>query len=209
MRLVRRVANSDAASKFKSMQANARVIKNYRHKLLDAITASIASAFQAHHDEYQHDLLGYVETLNWIYKDIIRIKDDIEPLFPADYEIVSYMIKAYHRTLNSTLGKILSNAPEAKVLLDLHAWIKEYRISMKELEVPAAWLQPPLLDGKSQDLIEDYVKLIVSKLDEWTQNLMREETMKFSFRNNPPEQAEDGQLGMEGVVDFFQHVLAQ
>lgn len=209
MRLVRRVANSDAASKFKSMQANARVIKNYRHKLLDAIKGSIKTAFQSHAEEYAQDPLGFIETLGWIYKDIIRIKDDVDPLFPEDYEIVPTMVKAYHRTLNETIVKLVTNAPEAKVLLDLHAWIKEYRVSMKELDVPAAWLQPPLLDGKSQDLIEDYVKLIVSKLDEWTQNLMREETAKFSFRMNPPDQADDGQLGMEGVVDFFQLVNQQ
>jgi exocyst complex component 3 len=209
MRLVRRVATTDAASKFKSMQANARVIKNYRHKLIDALKDSIKSAFQSHFDEYAQDPLGYIETLGWIYKDIIRIKDDVDPLFPDDYEIVPMLIKTYHRTLNDMIVRLVNNSPEAKVLLDLHVWIKEYRVSMKELEVPSAWLQPALLDGKSQDLIEDYAKLIVSKLDEWTKNLMREETTKFSFRTNPPDQADDGQLGMEGVVDFFQLVNQQ
>lgn len=191
------------------MQANARVIKNYRHKLLDAIKASVKLAFESHLDEYQNDSIGFIETLGWIYKDVIRIKDDIGSLFPEDYEIVPFFIKAYHSSLNDTLRKLIESSPEAKVLLDLHAWIKEYRVSMKELEVPAAWLQPPLLDGKSQDLIEDYVKLIVSKLDEWTQNLMREETAKFSWRTKEPEQSDDGQLGMEGVVDFFQLVNQQ
>ncbi|WVQ80448.1 hypothetical protein IAT38_002553 [Cryptococcus sp. DSM 104549] len=209
MRLVRKVATTDAASKFKSMQANARVIKNYRHKLLDAMTASITRAFDAHYLEHQYDSLAFLETLGWIYKDIIRIKDDVEPLFPEDYEITPFLVKAYHRTLNATLRKVVDSAPEAKVLLELHAWIKEYRVSMKELEIPPAWLQPPLLDGKSQDLIEDYVKLIVAKLEEWTVNLMREETAKFTWRTREPEQADDGQFGMEGVVDFFQLVNQQ
>jgi exocyst complex component 3 len=209
MRLVRKVATTDAASKFKSMQANARVIKNYRHKLLDAMTSSIKESFESHYTEYQHDMLGYLDTLGWIYKDIIRIKDDVEPLFPEDYEITAYLVKAYHRTLNETLRRIVDSAPEAKVLLELHAWIKEYRQSMKELQIPNAWLQPPLLDGKSQDLIEDYVKLIVTKLDEWTVNLMSQETSKFQWRTREPEQSDDGQFGMEGVVDFFQLVNQQ
>jgi len=209
MRLVRKVATTDAASKFKSMQANARVIKNYRHKLLDTITASIKQAFENHYNEYQYDLLGYIDTLGWIYKDIIRVKDDVEPLFPEDYELTPYMVKAYHKCLNDTLRKIVDSAPEAKVLLELHAWIKEYRVSMKELEIPSAWLQPALLDGKSQDLIEDYVKLIVTKLDEWTVNLMKQETSKFQWRTSEPEQGQDGQFGMEGVVDFFQLVNQQ
>jgi exocyst complex component 3 len=67
-------------------------------------------------------------------------------------------------------------------------------VSMKELEIPSAWLQPALLDGKNQDLIEDYVKLIVSKLDQWTTNLMREETTKFQWRTREPEEGHTGSL---------------
>ena len=209
MRLVRKVATTDTASKFKSMQANARVIKNYRHKVLDAITASVNASFDHHYEEHQYDMLAFIEGLSFIYKDVIRIKDDVGPLFPEDYEITPFLVKAYHRFLNETLRKIVDSAPEAQVLLELHAWIKEYRQSMKELEVPTTWLQPPLLDGKSQDLIEDYVKLIVTKLDEWTVNLMREETSKFQWRTREPERADNGQFGMEGVVDFFQLVNQQ
>ena len=209
MRLVRKVATTDAASKFKSMQANARVIKNYRHKMLDAMTNSIRAAYNAHLEGNREDMLGFIEDLNWIYKDIIRIHDDVVPLFPKDYEIEEYLVKAYHKTLNDTLRKVVDSAPEAKVLLELHAWIKEYRQSMKELEVPPAWLQPPLLDGRSQDLIEEYVKVIVTKLDEWTVNLMSQETSKFQWRTREPEQSAEGQLGMEGVVDFFALVNQQ
>ncbi|WVW81514.1 hypothetical protein I302_103508 [Kwoniella bestiolae CBS 10118] len=209
MRLVRKVATHDAASKFKSMQANARIIKNYRHKLLDTMTNSVKESFENYYLDNQYDMLGFIEGLGWIYKDIIRIKEDVEPLFPEDYEITPYLVKAYHKHLDQTIRKIVNSAPEAKVLLELHAWIKEYRISMKELEIPSAWLQPPLLDGKSQDLIEDYVKLIVTKLEEWSDNLMREETGKFQWRTKEPEQADDGQLGMEGVVDFFSLINQQ
>ena len=208
MRLVRNMATNDAASKFKA-QASARVIKNYRHKLLDTMSEAIKRKFDDHHEANRADLLGFIEELGWMYQDIIRIKDDVEPLFPEDYEITAYLVKSYHQSLNETLRTIIDNAPEAKVLLELHVWIKEYKKSMKELEVPPAWLQPPLLDGKSQDLIEDYVKLIVTKLDEWTVNLMRDETSKFQWRTAEPEQAPDGQFGMEGVVDFFQLVNQQ
>ncbi len=209
MRLVRKVANTDAASKFKSMQANARVIKNYRHKLLDAMTNSIKANFDAQYEESKDDLLSFIDQLQWIYKDIIRIKDDVEPLFPPDYEIFPYLVKGYHRLLNETLRRIVDSAPPAQVLLELHAWIKEYPPSMKELEIPSAWLQPPLLDGKSQDLIEDYVKLIVAKLDEWTINLMKTETFDFTFRASAPEQAPDGMFGLQGAVILFQMVNQQ
>lgn len=124
MRLVRKVTTTDAASKFKSMQANARVIKNYRHKFLDVMKSTVQRSFEEYFLDNQHDFLGFIEGLGWVYKDIIRIKDDIEPLFPADYEITAFLVKAYHKSLNETLIKVVKSAPEAKVLLELHAWIK-------------------------------------------------------------------------------------
>lgn len=209
MRLVRKVANADQASKFRSMQANARVIKNYRHKLLDIISASIKDAFKQAMDKAQGDYLSFIEKLGWIYQDLLRIESDVVPLFPEDYEIFPYYVKNYHKTLDDSLQKIVNAAPEAGVLLRMHAWVKEYRSSMKELEIPAAWLQPPLLGGKSQDLIEDYVKLIVTKIDEWSANLMKTERRDFSARDAPPEQDSAGMYGLQYAVILFQMVNQQ
>ena len=82
---------------------------------------------------------------------------------------------------------------------------KEYSNEMtKELEIPPEMLEPALLDGKQQDLVEDYLKLIVTKLDEWTANLMKTETTEFTTRSNPPEEDADGMYGMQGAVIMFQ-----
>lgn len=80
---------------------------------------------------------------------------------------------------------------------------------IKELEVPADWLDPPLLDGREQGLIEDYLKLIVLKMDEWTANLMKTEVAEFIAREQPPEVDADGQYGMQGAVILFQMLNQQ
>ncbi len=210
LRLLRKMGgNTEVTSKYRSMQGSARVIKNYRHKLLDTISTSIKQSFDDAMEREGGDYLAFVENLGWIYKDILRIESDVVPLFPEDYEIYSFYVKAYHRHLNQCLQQIVNQAPEASVLLRMHAWIKEYRSNMKELEIPQAWLTPPLLDGKSQDLIEDYVKLIVTKIDEWTVNLMKTETRDFSARDTPPEMESDGMYGMQGAVILFQMVNQQ
>jgi hypothetical protein len=209
LRLVRKVASPDTASKLRSPNATARQIKNYRHKLLDAMQDSIKGKFEYFLTQAGDDRMQFIESLSFIYKDIIRIKDDVEPLFPEDYEIAKWLIKKYHSTLNNVLRQVVDTAPEAQVLLHIHAWTKEYRQSMKELEVPKEWLQPPLLDGRAQDLIEDYVGLIIRKLDEWTKNLQAEESNKFKYRAEEPGRGADGLFGMDGVVDFFQLVNQQ
>lgn len=185
------------------MQANARLIKNYRHKLMDKITASVRKSFNDAEIQAT-DGVGFLEDLTWMFKDLDRIETDVRPLFPEDYNIWEYYVKAYHTRLNEALHGIVKSNPEARVLLKMHAWIKEYRGVMKEFEVPAAWLQPALLDGKSQDLIEDYVALIVDKFDKWTTNLMRTENRDFTSRDAPPETDPDGTYVLQFAMTMFQ-----
>jgi exocyst complex component 3 len=80
---------------------------------------------------------------------------------------------------------------------------------MKDLNIPDEYLQPPLLDGREQDLIEDYVKLIVKKMDEWSANLMKTEISDFTLREQPPETDADGFYGMQGAVILFQMLNQQ
>ena len=80
---------------------------------------------------------------------------------------------------------------------------------MRELNVPSELLEPPLLDGNEQVLIEDYLKLIIKKLEEWTANLMNTEIEAFTKREEPPEVDSDGLYGMQGAVILFQMVNQQ
>ncbi|KAF8142130.1 exocyst complex component Sec6-domain-containing protein [Boletus edulis] len=202
-------AKMDAASKFKSMQANARVIKHYRSKITKTITETIQFAFDDYFERYQRDPSAFLNNLGWIYQDIIRIESDAVPCFPPSYDMYAFYIKGYHKNLNATLQRLIESEPEASILLHLHAWLKEYKKSMKELNVPPELIDPPLLNGEEQNLIEDYLKLIVRKLDEWSANLMKTEIQEFTTRAMQPEVDSDGLYGTQGAVILFQMVNQQ
>ncbi|KAI6101344.1 exocyst complex component Sec6-domain-containing protein [Pisolithus sp. B1] len=209
IRLVKKAAKMDAASKFKSMQANARVLKHYRSKITRAISDSIRSNVDDAFERHERDPDAFLDNLGWIYQDLIRIESDVVPCFPPSYEIYSFYIKEYHKNLDMALKRLVASEPEASILLHLHAWLKEYKKSMKELNVPPELIEPPLLNGEEQNLIEDYLKLIVKKLDEWSANLMKTEIQEFTTRTNPPEVDSDGLYGMQGAVILFQMVNQQ
>ncbi|KZS94637.1 exocyst complex component Sec6 [Sistotremastrum niveocremeum HHB9708] len=209
IKLVKKAAKLDAASKFRSMQANARGIKHYRPNLTKAISQSIKDAFATAYDRSGGDPHAFLDDLGWIYKDLIRIQDDVVNCFPPSWDMFSFYVREYHQALDAMLKKIVAQEPDAGVILTLHAWIKEYKKSMKELEIPPELLEPPLLDGKEQTLIDDYLGLIVKKLEEWTANLMRDETREFTARENPPEIDGDGQYGLQGAVIMFKMVNQQ
>ncbi|KAG6837354.1 hypothetical protein H0H93_010956 [Arthromyces matolae] len=209
IRLVKKAAKWSAASKFKSMQANARVIKHYRSKITKAIADSIKDKFQEASKLDEHDLGAFLSKLTWVYQDLIRIEEEVVPCFPPEYEIYSLYVREYHKNLNTVISNFVAAGPEASTLLTLFDWLKEYKQNMKELNVPADLLEPPLLDGKEQSLIEEYLQLIVKKLDEWSANLMMTEVTLFTRREDPPEIDGDGLYGMQGAVILFQMVNQQ
>lgn len=209
MKLVKKAAKLDVAAKFRSMQANARVIKHYRSKVQKCIVESIKEKFEEAYVNEGQNAAGFLESSIWIYQDIMRIEEDVVPCFPPSYEIYNLYVREYHRALNDIINKIMESEPEASVLLTLHSWIKEYKKSMKELNVPPELLEPPLLDGNEQSLVEDYLKLIIKKLDEWSANLMKTEVQAFTAREEPPEVDGDGLYGTQGAVILFQMVNQQ
>ncbi|KAI0072648.1 exocyst complex component sec6 [Panus rudis PR-1116 ss-1] len=209
MKLVKKAAKLDVAAKFRSMQANARVIKHYRSKVQKCIVESIKEKFEEAYVKEGQNAAAFLDNSLWIYQDIMRIEEDVVPCFPPSYEIYNLYVREYHRALNDIINRIMESEPEASVLLTLHSWIKEYKKSMKELNVPSELLEPPLLDGNEQSLIEDYLKLIIKKLDEWSANLMKTEVQAFTAREEPPEVDSDGLYGMQGAVILFQMVNQQ
>lgn len=209
MKLVKKAAKLDVAAKFRSMQANARVIKYYRSKVQKSIIESIKFTFEDAFAQHDNNPSSFLENSLWIYQDIMRIEEDVVPCFPPSYEIYNLYIREYHRALNGIITKIVQSAPEASILLQLHAWIKDYKKNMKELNVPPELLEPAILDGNEQILIEDYLKLIIKKLDEWTTNLMKTEIEAFTTRAEPPEVDSDGLYGTQGAVILFQMINQQ
>ncbi|KAG6893525.1 hypothetical protein C0992_009655, partial [Termitomyces sp. T32_za158] len=77
IRLVKKAAKWSAASKFKSMQANARIIKHYRSKMTKAITESIKEKFQEAYKRDEQNPAAFLSNLGWVYQDIIRIEEDV------------------------------------------------------------------------------------------------------------------------------------
>ncbi|KAF9531774.1 exocyst complex component sec6 [Crepidotus variabilis] len=210
MRFVKKAAKLDAALKFKSLQANARVFKHYRAKIIKSITHSIHDKIETSYNRYvEDDPLKFLNNLQWLYQDILRIESDVVPCFPPDYEIYNLYLREYHKALNGVVKKVATAKTDASVLLALYEWLKEYKENMKELNVAPELMDPPLLDGNEQGLIEDYVQLIIKKLDEWSANLMKTEIAEFTKREEAPELDSDNLYSMQGGVILFQMVNQQ
>jgi exocyst complex component 3 len=61
-----------------------------------------------------------------------------------------------------------------------------------ELGVGDELLEPRLLDGREDELMIDYVKLVRKKLGEWLNNLNTSEIKEFVSREYPPDTDSSG-----------------
>ncbi|TFK29761.1 exocyst complex component Sec6 [Coprinopsis marcescibilis] len=207
--LVMRFVKKAAALKFKTTQGDTRVLKHYRQKIMKSITQSIQDKMEDAYKRDEGNPVVFLEGLTWVYQDILRVEKDVVPCFPPDYDVYSHYVREYHKTLNTIVKRMATEKLEATTMLALHEWIKEYKQNMKELNIPPELIEPPLLDGQEQQLIESYLQLIIQKLDEWTANLMKTEISDFTKREEPPEIDSDGIYCTQGSVILFQMVNQQ
>ncbi|WAR52504.1 hypothetical protein PtB15_1B946 [Puccinia triticina] len=212
IRLVKR-QNKDIGARFQSVRAEARVIKHYRAKVMDAIRTSAKTQIEKQFSKYQDNPAGFFEGENfdWYYQDLLLVEEMLVDKFPADWKIYPAYIKAYHKALyDFTKTYSSSGDAEAGALLALTTFTKEYKKNMtKELEIPPELTEPPLLDDNIQSLVDEYLKLISKKMEEWTQNLMKSETQLFLERTEPPEEDADQMYTMQASGIMFQMVNAQ
>uniref|UniRef100_V5EVS1 Uncharacterized protein n=1 Tax=Kalmanozyma brasiliensis (strain GHG001) TaxID=1365824 RepID=V5EVS1_KALBG len=212
IRLAKR-ANLEGAARFGSMVANARVIKLYRSKFVEAIDRSTAELFEECWSRFGSDdnKLEFLGHLDWIYDDMRFVQSEITPLFPEDYKILRTFVRSYHKHLGTILReRVLAEDPEASAMLELYQFTQEYTKTMtKEIGADKAWLEPTLLAGKEQGIIDDYLGLITKKIDEWTATLMSDEVREFVARQKPPDEDHQGLYGLQGASILFKMVNQQ
>lgn len=212
IKLVKR-QNKDIGARFQSFRAEARVIKHYRAKVMDAIRSSAKTQIERQFSKYSDNPAGFFEGENfdWYYQDLLLVEEMLVDKFPEDWKIYHAYIKAYHKALyDFTKTYSSSEDAEAGALLALTTFTKQYQKNMtKELDIPPELTNPPLLDDNIQSLVDEYLKMISKKMTEWTQNLMKSETQLFIERTEPPEEDADQMYIMQASGIMFQMVNAQ
>ncbi|GAA5933678.1 SNARE-binding exocyst subunit SEC6 [Sporobolomyces koalae] len=210
IRMVKKSGNLDVASRFRSLHADARTIKHYRAKVLEQIREGCKTEIDKSFRRAGEDGVAWLEELEWIYDDLDLVQQQLVDKFPEDWKIHQVYVKGYHKALYDFLASYVKTSPDAGTLLRMSQFTKDYHKTMtKELEIDPSWLTPPLLDGNEANLIDSYLALISTRMDEWTANLMKTELEEFTQRQDPPEIDHDGFYGMQGAVILFQMLNQQ
>ncbi|ORZ40500.1 exocyst complex component Sec6-domain-containing protein [Catenaria anguillulae PL171] len=187
-----------------------REIKNYRSQFFDVVHESISIKFIKVFDPDREvpEMLG--TTHDMVLADLTFVYDELVDLFPKKYKLFPFFVLEYHRHVYDLINKIILEKMETGTILFILRWCREYYTDMNDkLGVAEELLEPRLLDGQERVLVDDYLKLIRSKLDEWLKNLLNSETKDFIERDHPPESDSQGMYGLSASVILFNMVNQQ
>ncbi|KAI8138276.1 exocyst complex component Sec6-domain-containing protein [Fennellomyces sp. T-0311] len=193
-------------------EGNPRTIKSYRVEFFEQLHQSLRERFDEVLAPYKDagDWMGALDATDFIFNDLELVFDQIVPKFPKKYKIFPYFVLEYHRHTYDFLNHVVNQDLDAGTILRLLRFVRDYYSTMStRLGVTEELLEPQLLDGQEQSLVDEYLQLVRNRLVEWTSNLMSTESRDFVQRSAPPEMTSDGQYGMTGAVDMFQIINQQ
>ncbi|KAI8975188.1 exocyst complex component Sec6-domain-containing protein [Mycotypha africana] len=205
------VSNSNL-KKWRLAEGNPRTIKSYRVEFFEQLHESLRERFEQVFQPFKEkeDWQGVLDATEFIYDELEIVYDHVVPRFPKKYKIYPYFVLEYHRHTYDLLNQIVQQDLDAGTILRLLRFLRDYYSVMStRLGVTEELLEPQLLDGQEQSLVDEYLKLVRRKLVEWTSNLMQSESKAFVTRDEPPEISQDGQYGLSGAVDLFQIINQQ
>ncbi|KAI8367887.1 exocyst complex component Sec6-domain-containing protein [Choanephora cucurbitarum] len=202
----------DNHKKWRLAEGNPRTIKSYRVEFFEQLHQSLREHFDRVFSPYreQEDWQSALDATEFIFDDLELVFHEIVPKFPKKYKIFPYFVLEYHRHTYDLLNQLVTQDLDAGTILRLLRFVRDYYTTMStRLGVTEELLEPQLLDGQEQPLVDEYLKLVRRTLVEWTSNLMQSESKHFVNRDEPPEMSPDGQLGLPGAVDLFQIINQQ
>lgn len=193
------LAVNELLSRFGTSQKS---IDSARAAFFDAVHASISLRFSNLLVEHKKEVPKLLSTaMEAVVTDLTLVFDSLVMLFPKKYKIFPFYVLEYHRHVYDMLNKIIADNVETASILLLLRWAKDYYIEMEaKLGISKEILEPKLLDGQEKQLIDEYLRVVSQKLDEWMRNLLASESREFSERKNPPDTDSGGAYVLSAAV---------
>lgn len=193
--------NVKGSCDFKSINyANFRGSKrNYRKFFYDKLEDSLDETFEKCVEHFANDKMLVYDNLNWLEDELLFVSESLDPLFPTNWEISGFIQNAYYNKLHKFTMEIINQDPPAEDLMKILAYDNHYSKFINELKTPLSNTasdnkvsvkkeQKSILgDDLKNIVLEDYLKVIVSKMEEWNNNLIDLESKTFVEREAPPD----------------------
>ncbi|CAG8528272.1 21246_t:CDS:2, partial [Racocetra persica] len=163
----------------------ARIVKSYKNKFFSNLSSIILERFELFLSKAKDAPLTLLDKLDFIYTDLSLVKDEIEPQFPSHYNIKLFFVQGYHDQVYTWLNKVIQTdmALDVGTIFALIRWVRQYYLKIvSDMHVSQDLLEPQLLDGREQELIDYFLSIMRNKFQEWKNNLIGSDIKEFIER---------------------------
>lgn len=181
-----------------------RLIKrNYKKFFYDKLEESLQETFDKCVEHFSEDKMMVYDNLNWLEDELVFVNDNLSLVFPKHWDVNGFIQNVYYNRLHNFTMDLIKTDPPAEDLLRILAYDTHYNkflLALQSLDddpkAPGDKSKRKSMKPQSRSIIgedlknvvlEDYLKVIVSKMEEWNENLMQQETKTFSERAYPPD----------------------
>lgn len=201
----------DLASRFKSMNNNARQIRGYKEKFLKAIELYGQQQFGAVDEKFFEDPDKLSKNLGWYFNDLFAVKQGMVELMPKKWKIFATYTNIYHRLMHDWLVSRIDDPNVAPPhMLSIIDWVEKYYVKMSKLGWSINDLTPHVLDNREQELVLEYRQVIVKSVSEWMDRMFVADRKAFLERTpDSLDTSEQGYFRTQTLGDMWRMLREQ
>lgn len=187
--------------------------RGYKQFFINKIQESIKEIFENCWATFESkgeepELFEILQNLDWVFSDLKCVQQDLTRLLPSTWDIFDIYFHFYYEELNKVVNKLIEREPETYFILDILEFDEKYREITKN-EFGPKYGKTIIGENSKNQLLDDYLNLIVMKMNEWMGNLMKTEQDLFRSRLTAPEQDAEKLYALEGSKIVFQMFTQQ
>lgn len=168
--------------------------RNYMKFFYNKLEESLVETFDQCVEHFAEDRLLVYDNLGWLEDELVFVADTLAPIFPARWDLNGFIQDVYYNKLHNFTMDVIKTDPSAEELLRILAYDTHYGKFITSLQAEADTTGKSKKEIKSivgeelkKVVLDDYLKVIISKMEEWNDNLIRQESEDFVQRDSPPE----------------------
>lgn len=161
--------------------------RNYKKFFYATLEESLAETFTKCVEHFYHDKMLVYDNLDWLEDELVFVARTLDPLFPSEFEISDFIQNVYYNKLHKFTMNLINTNPPAEDLMRILAYDTSYSNLMSSLGDGKKKERSILGEDLKASVLEDYLKVIVMKMEEWNKNLMEQESQAFTQRDEPPD----------------------
>ena len=171
---------------YKNFRSNER---HYKKFFMEKFKVYFQGTFARCEEHFSNDRMALYDNLDWLYEEIMLVHQALAPLFPKEWDIDKYVQKIFYDKLHEYTLNLIHSEPAAEDILRILTFDEQYSDFLATVNGDSKAKDFPSVIGDDlrSTILDDYMRTITNKMQEWNTNLMKQESKVFIERTRAPD----------------------